>query len=179
MKALFLDRDGIINIDHGYIHKIEDFEFSKGIFELLKLFINQGYLLFIVTNQSGIGRSYYSANDFRKLTIWMLAELKKKNIKIEKVYHCPHAPEEKCKCRKPETGMITKCLSTYDINLKNSWLIGDKQSDIDLGINVGIGRTIAIGKRKFKNYSYFFKTVSQCKEYLEENQGRILHAKNS
>ena len=102
-KALFLDRDGIINIDHGYVSKIENFEFTKGIFELIQLFIEKDYLLFIVTNQSGIGRGYYTLNDFEVLNQWMIKKLKSKNIEIQSVHYCPHAPEENCSCRKPQT----------------------------------------------------------------------------
>ncbi len=91
-KALFIDRDGIVNIDHGYVCKIEDFEFSHGIFQLLDIFSKKGYLLFIVTNQSGIGRGYYNEEDYRKVTEWMLDEFKKKDINIKEAYHCPHTP---------------------------------------------------------------------------------------
>jgi len=173
-KALFLDRDGVINIDHGYVSSIEKFEFSEGIFPLLHLFISHGYSLFIVTNQSGIGRGYYSSTDFNRLTTWMLAEFKKNNIHIESVQHCYHSPEENCSCRKPATGMIDAILSKYTIALENSWLIGDKQSDIDLAHNANIHHTIAIGARKIKNATYHFENILACKEYLEENQGKIL-----
>jgi len=168
-KALFLDRDGVINIDHGYVSKIEDFEFNDGIFELLHLFIEKGYKLFIVTNQSGIGRGYYSQNDFETLTTWMLEEFKKQNIHIESVHHCNHAPEALCACRKPATGMVDEILSLNNIELENSWLIGDKQSDIDLAKNSGIGSTIAIGQRDIKNATHHFSTILEAKEFFEQN----------
>ena len=144
-KALFLDRDGIINIDHGYVYKIEDFQFTEGIFKLLHLFIQKGYQLFIVTNQSGIGRDYYSLEDFDTLTQWMLKRFKEENIIIEKVAYCPHSPEDKCHCRKPHTGIVDKLLEQYPIDLSASWLIGDKQSDIDLATNSKIANSISIG----------------------------------
>ncbi|CAA6819940.1 MAG: D-glycero-D-manno-heptose 1,7-bisphosphate phosphatase (EC [uncultured Sulfurovum sp.] len=169
-KALFLDRDGIINIDHAYVYEIEKFEFTEGIFELLRFFRTKGYIFFIVTNQSGIGRGYYSEDDFQVLTSWMLDELRKENIDIVSVHHCNHAPEEKCNCRKPETGMIDEILSKNTIDLKNSWLMGDKQSDIDLAHNVNIINTIAIGERDIVNSLYSFKTILECKLFLEENQ---------
>jgi D-glycero-D-manno-heptose 1,7-bisphosphate phosphatase len=168
-KALFLDRDGVINIDHGYVSKIEDFEFNEGIFDFLHLFIEKGYKLFIVTNQSGIGRNYYTQEDFETLTKWMLDEFKKENIVIESVHHCHHAPEEKCGCRKPETGMVDEILSLHNIDLKNSWMIGDKQSDIDLALNSGIGSTIAIGERDIINANYYFSTIVEAKEFFEQN----------
>ena len=174
-KALFLDRDGIVNVDHGYVSKIEDFEFTKGIFDLVKLFSDAGYLIFIVTNQSGIGRGYYSEDDLSVLSDWVMEEFRKKELKIENIYHCPHSPEEKCSCRKPETGMIDEILKKYAIDLEHSWMIGDKQSDIDLARNARIGSSIAIGDRKFQHYDYHFSTIEACTEYLEENKGKILH----
>ncbi len=173
-KALFLDRDGIINIDHGYIYTIKDFKFTEGIFSLLHLFQKFNYQIFIVTNQSGINRGYYTQSDFRYLTTWMLSEFEKKEIHIEEVYHCPHSPEEKCSCRKPKTGMIEHCLNNHYIDLSRSWLIGDKQSDINLALNAKIQNSIAIGDRNIINSTYSFDSILQCKEYLEENQGKIL-----
>ncbi len=162
-KALFLDRDGIINVDHGYVYKITDFEFSNGIFDLVKLFTDAGYLIFVVTNQSGIGRGYYSEEDFITLSNWMIAEFKKKAIKIEKVYYCPHLPKDKCHCRKPETGMIEEALKTYNIDIENSWMIGDKQSDIDLAKNATIQNSIYIGNKNITNATYYFNSILECR----------------
>jgi len=172
-KALFLDRDGIINVDHGYVSKIEDFEFMEGIFDLVKIFANKGYLIFVITNQSGIGRGYYSEEDFQKLTAWMTGEFEKNSIEITQVYHCHHAPEANCACRKPETGMIEKALQTYSIDLPASWMIGDKQSDMDLAANAGIGHAIYIGQNEIQNSTYNFDSILDCKSYLEKNQDII------
>lgn len=173
-KALFLDRDGIINIDHGYVYAIKDFQFTKGIFELCTIFQTLGYSLFVVTNQSGISRGFYTEKDFVLLTQWMVKEFAKKDIKIEKVYHCPHLPDTNCKCRKPNPGMIEEAVLEYAIDLSNSWIIGDKQSDIDLAHNSNIANSIAIGKEKIENATFHFQTIQQCLEYLQENQGKIL-----
>ena len=162
MKALFLDRDGIINIDHGYVYKTDNFEFTEGIFDLVKLFSDAGYLIFVVTNQSGIGRGYYREADFKKLTSWMKKEFETHEIPIEAVYYCPHAPEANCHCRKPETGMIEEALKEYPIDLSASWMIGDKQSDIDLAHNAGIGHTIAVGKQTFSGAQYCCNTIKEC-----------------
>jgi len=172
-KALFLDRDGIINVDHGYVYKRDDFEFVEGIFDLVRLFADAGYLIFVVTNQSGIGRGYYTEEDFQTLTAWMRNAFKTEGITITEVYHCPHAPEEKCHCRKPETGMIEKALGSYAIDLPHSWMIGDKQSDIDLARNAGIGNAVYIGQDEIKNNQYHFKSIVDCKSYLEKNQDII------
>jgi D-glycero-D-manno-heptose 1,7-bisphosphate phosphatase len=172
-KALFLDRDGVINIDHGYVYEIENFEFTEGIFDLLKLFVYRDYQLFIVTNQSGIGRGYYTEEDFQTLTSWMLKQFEQEGVSIESVQYCPHQPEANCNCRKPKTGMIDTILNEYEIDLANSWLIGDKQSDIDLAINAGISRTIAIGKGKIQNATHSFKTIREAQLFLEENKAII------
>ena len=165
MKALFLDRDGIINIDHSYVYKIEDFEFVEGIFDLVKRFADNGYLIFIITNQSGIGRGYYTEESFTTLTQWMIERFIQEGIHVEKVYYCPHSPETKCHCRKPETGMIDEAMKSYDIDLSRSWMIGDKQSDIDLAKNTDIGKSIYIGDKSVNNAIYSFKTILECKQY--------------
>ena len=167
-KALFLDRDGIINIDHGYVCRVEDFEFVDGIFEFIKLFLNNGFLLFIVTNQSGIGRGYYSEDNFLNLTEWMLKEFKKEKIFVEDVFYCPHSPEEKCKCRKPQIGMLKQALEKHTIDLNSSFMIGDKQSDIDFAINSEIKNSIYVGDNShIKNYTYSFKSIIEAKNYLK------------
>ncbi|MFV0590321.1 MAG: D-glycero-alpha-D-manno-heptose-1,7-bisphosphate 7-phosphatase [Draconibacterium sp.] len=145
-KALFLDRDGTINIDKDYLFRIEDFEFQPGIFELLKKYSDLDYLIFIITNQSGIARGYYNENDYLQLTKWITEQLAAKGIHVEKVYHCPHHPEitGKCECRKPKPGLIVQALNEYDIDPKLSVLIGDKERDILAGKNAGIGKNLYI-----------------------------------
>jgi D-glycero-D-manno-heptose 1,7-bisphosphate phosphatase len=145
-RAIFLDRDGVINIDKSYVCKIEDFEFCDGIFEALRELRKMGYLLIVVTNQSGIGRGYYTSNDFRVLTKWKLEELEKQGIFIDEVYHCHHDPDVGCGCRKPAIGMLQKANEKFDINMADSWMIGDKKSDIDAGKNAGVKNTILISK---------------------------------
>ena len=143
-KAVFLDRDGVINIDKSYVYKIEEFEFVDGIFDSLKEYQKDGYLLVIVTNQSGIGRGYYTEDDFQKLTSYMLDELKKEDIDIAKVYHCNHSPEEGCECRKPSPGMLLKAKDEFNIDMKNSIMIGDKESDMEAGRRAGVGKCIKV-----------------------------------
>jgi D-glycero-D-manno-heptose 1,7-bisphosphate phosphatase len=143
-RALFLDRDGVINIDKSYVSKIEDFEFCDGVFEVLKKFQKMGFLLIIVTNQSGIGRGYYTDEDFATLTAWKLDEFKKRDIFIDEVYHCNHDPDSGCGCRKPAPGMLMAACEKFDIDMENSWMIGDKKSDIDAAYNAGVKNTILI-----------------------------------
>ena len=141
-KAVFLDRDGVINIDHGYVYKIEDFEFVDGIFDELKSYKKEGYIFIVVTNQSGIGRGYYSEEDFLKLTDYMISEFEKEGIEIKKVYHCPHAPEENCECRKPKPAMLLKAKKEFGIDMKSSVMIGDKKSDMEAGESAGVGKLV-------------------------------------
>lgn len=143
-KAVFLDRDGVINIEKNYLYKIEDFEFIDGVFEALHYLQDLGYKLFIITNQSGIARGYYTKEDFDKLTSWMIDQFQEEGIEISQVECCPHAPDENCSCRKPNTGMIDNILKNHAIDMENSWLIGDKSSDIVCANNAKIGHTIQV-----------------------------------
>ena len=142
-KALFLDRDGVINVEKNYLHKIEDFEFIDGIFELCRHYQQQGFLIIVVTNQSGIDRGYYSEEDFEKLTVWMIKAFKKEDVVITHVYHCPHHPDISgpCECRKPNPGMLLQAAKTYQIDLMESLLIGDKERDIEAGLHAGLQLT--------------------------------------
>ncbi|TCP28294.1 D-alpha,beta-D-heptose 1,7-bisphosphate phosphatase [Tenacibaculum skagerrakense] len=148
MKVIFLDRDGVINKDIGYVHKIKDFEFIDGVFDSCRDFINRGFELIIITNQSGIGRGYYKKEDYLHLTDWMLDKFKKENIKILEVLFCPHIPQDNCDCRKPNTGMLDFTDKKYKIDKINSWLIGDKETDIETAINFGIKNTILINNNQ-------------------------------
>ena len=142
-KALFLDRDGVINVEKDYLYKIEDFEFIDGIFELCRHYTELGYLIIVVTNQSGIAREYYNVDDFKRLTLWMQNEFLKRDIRLQKVYFCPHHPDisGECSCRKPKPGMLLSAQKEFDIDMKNSILIGDKERDIEAGLNAGLSQT--------------------------------------
>ena len=142
-KALFLDRDGVINKEINYLYKIEEFKFIDGIFELCKHYQSLDYLVFVITNQSGIARGYYNEEDFEKLTIWMTKKFLENGIKIEKVYHCPHheSISGKCECRKPFPGMLNLAKNEFDIDLEHSIMVGDKERDIEAGLNAGLNET--------------------------------------
>jgi len=142
-KALFLDRDGVINREINYLYKIEDFEFIDGIFELCKQYQSLAYEIFVVTNQSGIAREYYTQEDFDRLNEWMVQEFKKSGIVISKVYSCPHHPDisGECTCRKPHPGMLLEAQSEFNIDMSRSIMIGDKERDIEAGLNAGLKET--------------------------------------
>ena len=145
-KALFLDRDGVINKEKNYLYKIKDFEFIDGVFEACQNFQKLGYLIIIITNQAGIARGKYSENDFNILTQWMSKEFEKRDILISKVYHCPHHPDfnGECECRKPKPKMILDAEKDFNIDLSQSILVGDKNSDIEAGIHAGIQKNYLI-----------------------------------
>jgi D-glycero-D-manno-heptose 1,7-bisphosphate phosphatase len=139
-KALFIDRDGVINVDKVHVYRKEDFEFTKGIFELCKKYTANGYLLIVITNQAGIAKGLYNEEDFSNLTEWMTGELDKNGIKVSAVYHCSHHPDitGPCKCRKPEPGMILQAIKDFDLEVSQCILIGDKESDLEAGRRAGI-----------------------------------------
>lgn len=135
-KAIFLDRDGTINVEKNYLYKIDDFEFLPGVTDSLRRLQDAGYLLIIITNQSGIARGYYSEKDFQKLNAWMINELRKQGVIITDVYYCPHLPDAQiedyrkdCECRKPKLGMYEQAVCEHDIDLSQSYAIGDKIRD--------------------------------------------------
>ncbi len=170
LKAIFLDRDGIINIDKEYLYKIEEFEFTLGIIETLQYLSALDYILFVVTNQSGIGRGYYSKDQFETLNSWMVEQLKQNDIKISQVEYCPHTPEDNCNCRKPNIKMLENILVNYDIDLEKSWMIGDKKSDIDFAINGGIKNSIFYDTSKYDtgniDATFVIKDLIKIKEII-------------
>lgn len=145
-RALFLDRDGVINVEKNYVHRIEDFEFLPGIFELCATARELDYLLVVITNQAGIGRGYYTEADFQRLTEWMREEFRTRGIDIARVYHCPYHPtagvgeyKRESFDRKPNPGMIFKARDELGLDLAQCVLIGDKDSDIEAGRAAGVG----------------------------------------
>jgi D-glycero-D-manno-heptose 1,7-bisphosphate phosphatase len=147
--ALFLDRDGVINVDRAYVHKREDFEFIDGIFDLCRQARAFGYLIIVVTNQAGVGRGYYTEQDFAELTAWMCDIFSKEKASIDKVYFCPTHPESAIEqyrtesdFRKPAPGMILLAAKEFNISLHDSILVGDKISDVEAGFAAGVGHNI-------------------------------------
>jgi D-glycero-D-manno-heptose 1,7-bisphosphate phosphatase len=150
-KALFLDRDGIINVDHGYVYRQEEFEFIDDIFAVCLDALAKGYEIFVITNQSGIARGKYTVKQFEELSLWMTNVFKLKGIAISDVYHCPHHPDKglgeylkACDCRKPEPGMLLLAGKEHNIDLENSIFIGDKISDMQAAENAGIKNRILL-----------------------------------
>ncbi len=146
-KALFLDRDGVINKDFGYVYEAEKFVFKTEVFPVIRAFQAQGYKIIIVTNQSGIARGYYSERDFAKLSAWMCDTLLLHDIKIDDVLYCPHHPHEgnsvfttACECRKPAPGMLLTAAVEHRLTLAESVMIGDKLSDVTAACKAGLSK---------------------------------------
>ena len=148
-KAIFLDRDGTLNEDTGYVYTLEAFKWLPGVIQALKLFKEAGYLLIVVSNQSGIARNYYTTQDLMLLQDQVNAELATHNATIDFWYHCPHLPEitGPCSCRKPAPGLLLDAIKAHNIDPKRSYMIGDRFKDVQAGkaasvtpIKLGLGQ---------------------------------------
>ena len=149
--AVFLDRDGVINQESEYVHRIDDFHFIDGVFDACRQMSKAGFRLIIITNQAGIGRGYYTEDDFHRLTKWMLDEFRQHGVEIDDVYYCPHHPvhgvgpyRRVCDCRKPGPEMITRAAREHSLDLPQSILVGDKATDIEAGRTAGVGCCILV-----------------------------------
>ena len=171
IKTIFLDRDGVINKEVNYLHKVEDFKFIHGVFDKCRYLQKLGYNLVIVTNQSGIERGLYKLKDYQIITKWMIGEFKKNNIQILDVFYCPHAPQSKCTCRKPSPGMFFDAKIKHNINMKNSWMVGDKESDIKAANDAGIENTILVrsGQKineSISNAMFFLDSINEINQII-------------
>ena len=150
-KAAFLDRDGVINLDRAYVHQWDEFEFVPGAVDAMRRLREAGYALVVVTNQSGLARGMYTEAQFQELTRHMRAALAEAGAEVEAVYHCPHHPKGSvpelavdCDCRKPEPGMILRAAKELNLSLADSFLVGDKPSDIEAARAAGLGRAYIV-----------------------------------
>lgn len=149
--AVFIDRDGVINVDHGYVHDEHDFEYIDGVFEATKALKDQGYMLVLVTNQSGIARGKFSEERFLSLTQWMDWNFVDHGVEFDGFYYCPHHPEEgideykqDCDCRKPKPGMFISARDFLKIDMEKSVMIGDKAEDMMAAEAAGVGTKILV-----------------------------------
>ena len=150
-KAAFIDRDGVLNEERAFVHRAEDFAFVPGAIAALQALQAAGYLLVVITNQSGIARGLYSEADYLALTAHVLERLRAAGVQLDAVEYCPHladAPVERyridCDCRKPKPGMLTRAIRALDIDPKTSFIVGDRLSDIDAGRAAGLGRCFLV-----------------------------------
>jgi D,D-heptose 1,7-bisphosphate phosphatase len=151
-RVLFLDRDGVINVDHGYVHRPEQTEWVEGIFDLCRGARAAGYDLVVVTNQAGIARGLYGEDDFARYCDWLSGQFAEHGCPLLAIYHCPHHPEaglgdlrRVCDCRKPAPGMLLRARDEWGIDMARSALLGDQPSDILAARSAGVGRWLQLG----------------------------------
>jgi D-glycero-D-manno-heptose 1,7-bisphosphate phosphatase len=179
-NIIFLDRDGVVNIDYGYVHRAEELCYVEGIFETLQYLSKKGYSFIIVTNQSGIGRGYFSEDDFHNFMKLIEIDFKNNKLDLHGYYYCPHHPEAniekyrtECSCRKPGTKMINDAINDYMIEIEESILIGDKLTDMECGLESGVGKIFLLGNHSVKNIPnkmigkvVLINRIKQIKNYL-------------
>jgi D-glycero-D-manno-heptose 1,7-bisphosphate phosphatase len=156
--AVFLDRDGVINEELNYVHRIEDFRFLPGVLDSCRRLSRSGYLLVVITNQAGIARGYYDVATFETLTRWMRQKFSDACAPLAAVYYCPHHPDAaipmyrgSCDCRKPAPGMLLRAQRELHIDLGRSVMVGDKLSDIEAGAAAGVGRLFLLTTRPLEH----------------------------
>jgi D-glycero-D-manno-heptose 1,7-bisphosphate phosphatase len=173
-SALFLDRDGVINVDLGYIHRSDQCEFVPGIFELARFWTNElRRPIVVVTNQSGIGRGYFDENAYADLTRWMCERFEAERTAISRVYHCPYHPLDGIgeyrrdhPWRKPKPGMLLQAASDLGLDPARCAILGDKMSDIEAGAAAGIGLRVLIGPGNAKIGDLRYEVVTDLREAL-------------
>jgi D-glycero-D-manno-heptose 1,7-bisphosphate phosphatase len=138
-KAVFLDRDGVINRERGFTYRLEDFELLPGLTDSLKEFRRRGFLLIVISNQSGIAKGLYTQDDVEMLHRYLNEALKKEQVEFDEIYYCVHHPDvSKCICRKPDSLFIEKALARFNIDPERSYFIGDKERDVEAGQKAGV-----------------------------------------
>lgn len=176
-KAIFLDRDGVVNVDKGYISKIEDIVFFDDISPFLQEVKKMGFIVIIITNQSGVARGYFTIDTANQINDFVLDELNKNMKLVDSYYMCPHHPKGvvkeysfECICRKPKTGMIDFAKTDYNIDINRSFLIGDKISDYKAGVKAGL-KTILLNRKKTNHTNEclnVFADLSKTLIYIKE-----------
>lgn len=173
-SAVFLDRDGVINVNHGHVHKREGFDFIDGIFNVARYAHEQGHKIVVITNQAGIGRGYYTEEDFHQLTAWMCEQFSAAGAPIEQVYFSPYHPTAGIGnylkddfSRKPQPGMILQARAELDLDLRSSVLIGDKASDIQAGIAAGVGMNLLFAPQRLEELDGLnYQAITTLREAL-------------
>lgn len=147
----FLDRDGTINVDHGYVHESDNFQFIDGVIDAMAKLKEMGYALVLVTNQSGIARGMFTEDQFMHLTEWMDWSLADRGVDLDGVYYCPHHPEgtveefrQVCDCRKPQPGMLLSAKEELNIDMSASYIVGDKIEDLLAGEAASVGTKVLV-----------------------------------
>ncbi|MFU9135464.1 D-glycero-beta-D-manno-heptose 1,7-bisphosphate 7-phosphatase [Erwinia tasmaniensis] len=155
VPAIFLDRDGTMNVDHGYVHEIDNFQFIDGAIDAMRELKKMGFALVMVTNQSGIARGIFNEDTFMQLTEWMDWSLADREVDLDGIYFCPHLPDavveeyrQQCDCRKPQPGMLLSAQQELNIDMAASYMVGDKPEDMLAGKAAGVGKKVLVRSGK-------------------------------
>jgi histidinol-phosphate phosphatase family protein len=172
-KAVFLDRDGTINIDTGYIKDPKDLVFIRGSKKAVKILKEKGFLVYIITNQSGVGRGYFSIEDVQVVNKKLIEKFEKYGVFIDGIFSCPHRPDEGCNCRKPNPDVVNDIAKKNNISLAKSYFVGDKLTDVETGQNAGCKTILIEGEsavaakaEKGKDPDYFAKNLLKAVEWI-------------
>lgn len=183
MKAIFLDRDGVINKDpmncpYGYVTRWAEFKFLPGAKRAIRKLTEAGYSSYVISNQAGIAKGYFTLKSLKDITKKMLKEIAKSDGKIAKVYYCPHRKEDNCDCRKPKAGLFKKALGRRKVDFKNTFFIGDKIADVQAGRAVGLKTILVLsGLTSLKNKRQWRAKPDYIKRDLLEAVNWILKTK--
>ena len=178
-KAIFLDRDGTINVDVHCLHEIENLQFIDGVPKALSRLKQSGYKLIVISNQSGIARGYYGIDEVERLHKYMNDRLLSMGARIDAFYYCPHDEKANCECRKPKPGLIKKAAAEWDIDLEQSYMVGDKETDVIAAQNAGCGYGLLlsghdVSDEVVRRYSgHIYKNLGDFAEMIEKG---ALHA---
>ncbi|AAK80993.1 D-glycero-D-manno-heptose 1,7-bisphosphate phosphatase [Clostridium acetobutylicum] len=177
-KAVFLDRDGTINVEKNYLYKIEDFEFTEGAVEAIKLLNQNEYKVIVISNQAGVARGYYTEEAVDKLHEYIQKQLKKYDAHIDAFYYCPHHPihgvgkyKLQCKCRKPEDGLYKRAIKDFNIDVEKSYAVGDKLSDLIPAVDNNIKSFLVMtgyGKEEVKNIKTDMRITKNLYSFVTE-----------
>jgi len=178
-RALFLDRDGVVNVEIGYLHRIEDVKFMPGIFSLCRTAMRLGYRLVVVTNQAGIARGFYGESDFEILMEWMRGELRAEGVELDAVYYCPYHPEHgigeyrrEHEDRKPGIGMLRRAVAEFGVLLEESVMVGDRCSDIAAANSAGLRQAFLIAGTEeagCPGECLPVETLAEVEKWLDDN----------
>ena len=146
-KVVFVDRDGTINVNVEYLDDPDNFQMYPGVAEGIKLLRDKGFKIVVVTNQSGISRGFFTEETLEKIHKRMNKELLEKGATVDAIYYCPHHPEDKCNCRKPKTELFEKAIKDFDVDVNNSYIIGDRMLDIEAGSKMNL-KTVLVPEKK-------------------------------
>lgn len=183
-KGIFLDRDGTLNEDIGYVSKLENFRLIPGIKPALRLLKDMGFKLFVVTNQSGVGRGIIPVRNLETLHQKMVEEFRQDGIELDGISYCPHRPEEKCACRKPLPKMVKDLARKKEVDLKHSYIVGDKISDVLTGKNAGCKSVLLLSDdneainldeedEEWPSPDYVAESLSHAAEWILKDSGAL------